>query len=215
MNTSQFTSIKEYIFCICHHWEEGETSGKLERMGVLEDVSKISPDDSRILDHQTNVLERWSSIFWELVMSGEDFGDLLLPRPNWVASGRHLASLNYQDWYPSSHSRSGVSVNKIQTQMNFVNPKARQIWKAGLLNKIQDTERASHFPNVPWLARGGIWSRALVFQLSEVTQCSVLPSSMCVCVCVCVCVCLRACACLVMCDCLWPHGLQPTKLLCP
>ena len=60
--------------------------------------------------------------------------------------------------------------------MNFVDRKARQIWKAGLLNKIQDPERASHFPNVPWLARADIWSRALVFQLSEVTQCSVLPS---------------------------------------
>lgn len=70
--------------------------------------------------------------------------------------------------------------------MNFVNRKARQIWKAGLLNKIQDPERASHFPNVPWLARAGIWSRALVFQLSEVTRCSVLPSSVCICVCVCV-----------------------------
>ena len=46
MNTSQFTSVKQYIFHTCHHWEEGETSGKLERLGVLKDVSKISPDDS-------------------------------------------------------------------------------------------------------------------------------------------------------------------------
>ena len=117
--------------------------------------------------------------FGNLLCLEKTSGDLLLPRPHWVALGRHLASLNYQDWHPSSLTHRVVSVNKIQTRMNFVDRKARQIWKAGLLNKIQDPERASHFPNVPWLARADIWSRALVFQLSEVTQCSVLPSVLC------------------------------------
>ena len=33
-------------------------------------------------------------------------------------------------------------------------------------------------------------------------------------VCVCVCVCVCACACPVMSNSLWPHGLQPSRLLC-
>ena len=41
------------------------------------------------------------------------------------------------------------------------------------------------------------------------------------CVCVCVCVCVRVCACVcmyshsVMSNSLWPHGLEPTRFLCP
>lgn len=58
--------------------------------------------------------------------------------------------------------------------MNVVNRKA---WKARLLDKIQGPERTSHFPKVPWLARAGIGNRALAFQLSEVTERFVLPSS--------------------------------------
>ena len=46
----------------------------------------------------------------------------------------------------------------------------------------------------------------------------VLCSSTYVCVCVCVCVCVHAHVCVshsVVSNCLWPHGLQPTRLLCP
>ena len=37
----------------------------------------------------------------------------------------------------------------------------------------------------------------------------------CVCVCVCVCVCARVLSCSVVSNSMWPHGLYPTRLLCP
>ena len=43
-----------------------------------------------------------------------------------------------------------------------------------------------------------------------------LPSvSVCVCVCVCVCMYVCVCACSVVPNSVWPHGLWPTRLLCP
>lgn len=46
----------ECKFHIRRHSEGGETSGTLGRLEVLEEVSKISPEDSRISDNQTDAL---------------------------------------------------------------------------------------------------------------------------------------------------------------
>lgn len=51
MNTRQFSSITQhgvnFTYAICS--EEGETSGRLGRLAVVDSVSKISPEDTWII----------------------------------------------------------------------------------------------------------------------------------------------------------------------